>query len=119
YHFLDFPGAKANIPDARGASILNPAFGVGNEFGWGVMDHIKFCQIHNKPLCVPEMGYFFNGHQQTPDVALAGYLKSRFAYAQSVGVDVLFASWFVADPNNVLGVTPAAVPSVKAAFGGT
>lgn len=140
WHFSDFPAGNASSPNFR--SAVGPGGdSFGNESCWGMMDAIHFAALHKKPLGICECGYWSQGNNATTsgsptwnvgtqtnahrsDIWYAPYLKSRIAYAQSLGVQVLFISWFFVDPNVPLRFKngdwdTGTVQNIRDTFGGT
>lgn len=127
WHFFDFPGGSKNNVRGSAATSANGAT-FGNEGSWGFMDVIHFAQQNNKPIGLPEAGWWVNsvtanankananngGAKPTwncgpmscdapsfPDTSIyPDYLTSRIAYAQSLGVTIHHVSLNMYDPNN-------------------
>lgn len=116
YHRFDFPAGTQYTSVGNGSAVNASGANYGTESTWGLMDMIYFAKQMGKPIAFPETGYWTdngnNGVAGTsagvihwaanpvqyanpgkPDTLWAGYLKSRIAFAQSLGVQCLLVSW--------------------------
>ena len=145
WHYYDFPGALQSSPLNGSTMQANGRASFGGESAWGVMDAIMFAKAHGKPIAFPEIGYCSQLNTPTTsgkptwscditsigiaDTNFAPYLKSRMAFAASLGVPIVtvnFNCYAPYDPYFIQGgsfggggTTGAMVQSIHDCFAGT